>query len=147
MKTVTIRQFEAVKRVAQNVNPLVTKKAKIEAKITELLNDKDQLEQEIEGHEIGIKALTGGYTSEQLVVKKVETTDKVDKNGNPVKIVKYEFNPNRVFFDKENNVYVIKEEEESVKEETDNLNTCENGNCDLSSSNEEQLNTELPFDI
>ena len=147
MKTVTIRQFAAVKRVAQNVNPLVTKKAKIEAKITELLNDKDQLEQEIEGHEIGIKALTGGYTSEQLVVKKVETTDKVDKNGNPVKIVKYEFNPNRVFFDKENNVYVIKEEEESVKEETDNLNTCENGNCDLSSSNEEQLNTELPFDI
>ena len=78
MKTVTIRQFAAVKRVAQNVNPLVTKKAKIEAKIIELLNDKDQLEQEIEGHEIGIKALTGGYTSEQLVVKKVETTDKVD---------------------------------------------------------------------
>ena len=146
MKTVTIRQFAAVKRVAQNVNPLVTKKAKIEAKIIELLNDKDQLEQEIEGHEIGIKALTGGYTSEQLVVKKVETTDKVDKNGNPVKIVKYEFNPNRVFFDKENNVYVIKEEE-SVEEKTDNLNTCENGNCDLSSSNEEQLNTELPFDI
>lgn len=146
MKTVTIRQFAAVKRVAQNVNPLVTKKAKIEAKIIELLNDKDQLEQEIEGHEIGVKALTGGYTSEQLVVKKVETTDKVDKNGNPVKIVKYEFNPDKVFFDKENNVYVIKEEE-SVKEETDNLNTCENGNCDLSSSNEEQLNTELPFDI
>lgn len=146
MKTVTIRQFAAVKRVAQNVNPLVTKKAKIEAKIIELLNDKDQLEQEIEGHEIGIKALTGGYTSEQLVVKKVETTDKVDKNGNPVKIVKYEFNPNRVFFDKENNVYVIKEEE-SVEEKTDNLNTCENGNCDLSSSNEEQLNNELPFDI
>lgn len=146
MKTVTIRQFAAVKRVAQNVNPLVTKKAKIEAKIIELLNDKDQLEQEIEGHEIGVKALTGGYTSEQLVVKKVETTDKVDKNGNPVKIVKYEFNPDRVFFDKENNVYVIKEEE-SVKEETDNLNTCENGNCNLSSSNEEQLNTELPFDI
>ena len=146
MKTVTIRQFAAVKRVAQNVNPLVTKKAKIEAKIIELLNDKDQLEQEIKGHEIGIKALTGGYTSEQLVVKKVETTDKVDKNGNPIKIVKYEFNPDRVSFDKENNVYVIKEEE-SVKEETDNLNTCENGNCDLSSSNEEQLNTELPFDI
>ena len=146
MKTVTIRQFAAVKRVAQNVNPLVTKKAKIEAKIIELLNDKDQLEQEIEGHEIGIKALTGGYTSEQLVVKKVETTDKVDKNGNPVKIVKYEFNPDRVFFDKENNVYVIKEEE-SVEEKTDDLNTCENGNCDLSSSNEEQPNTELPFDI
>ena len=146
MKTVTIRQFAAVKRVAQNVNPLVTKKAKIEAKIIELLNDKDQLEQEIEGHEIGIKALTGGYTSEQLVVKKVETTDKVDKNGNPIKIVKYEFNPDRVSFDKENNVYVIKEEE-SVKEETDNLNTCENSNCNLSSSNEEQLNTELPFDI
>lgn len=145
MKTVTIRQFAAVKRVAQNVNPLVTKKAKIEAKIIELLNDKDQLEQEIEGHEIGIKALTGGYTSEQLVVKKVETTDKVDKNGNPVKIVKYEFNPDRVFFDKENNVYVIKEE--SIEEKTDNLNTCENGNCNLSSSNEEQLNTELPFDI
>lgn len=146
MKTVTIRQFAAVKRVAQNVNPLVTKKAKIEAKIIELLNDKDQLEQEIKGHEIGIKALTGGYTSEQLVVKKVETTDKVDKNGNPIKIVKYEFNPDRVSFDKENNVYVIKEEE-SAKEETDNLNTCENGNCNLSSSNEEQLNTELPFDI
>ena len=33
--------------------------------------------------------MTGGYTTEQLVDKVVDTTSSVDKDGNPVKITKY----------------------------------------------------------
>ena len=36
MKTISVRQFATIKRVAQNVNPLVVKKNKIAAKISEL---------------------------------------------------------------------------------------------------------------
>ena len=33
--------------------------------------------------------MTGGYTTEDLVEKVVETTSSVDKDGNPVKATKY----------------------------------------------------------
>ena len=33
--------------------------------------------------------MTGGYTTEDLVEKVVETTNSVDKDGNPVKVTKY----------------------------------------------------------
>ena len=73
-KALTIRQFATVKRVAQNVNPLVVKKNKIAAQIDKLNAEYDALTEEIEGHEMGIKALTGGFISEDLVVKRVEDT-------------------------------------------------------------------------
>ena len=73
-KILSVRQMATVKRVAQNVNPLVVKKNKIAAKISELNAEYNALVEEIEGHEMGIKALTGGLTSEDLVVKKVEDT-------------------------------------------------------------------------
>ena len=72
MKTISIRQFASVKRIAQNVSPLVVKKNKIAAKIDELNAEYNALIEEIEGHEMGVKALTGGLTSEDLVVKKVD---------------------------------------------------------------------------
>ena len=90
MKTLSIRQMATVKRVAQNVNPLVVKKNKIAAKINELNAEYNALTDEIEGHEMGIKALTGGLISEDLVIKKVEDTGKVDKDGKPIKVTKYE---------------------------------------------------------
>ena len=111
MKTLTIRQFATVKRVAQNVNPLVVKKNKIAAKIDELNAEYNALTQEIEGHEMGIKAVTGGLVSEDLVVKKVEDTGKVDKDGKPIKITKYEPKEGVVVFNEEANVYEIHTEE------------------------------------
>lgn len=114
-KTLTVRQFAGVKRIAQNVNPLVVKKNKIAAKIDELNAEYNALTEEIEGHEMGVKALTGGLTSEDLVVKKVENTGKVDKDGKPVKVTKYEPKAGTVVFNEEANVYEIHVEEPEVE--------------------------------
>lgn len=114
-KTLTVRQFAGVKRIAQNVNPLVVKKNKIAAKIDELNAEYNTLTEEIEGHEMGVKALTGGLTSEDLVVKKVEDTGKVDKEGRPVKVTKYEPKEGVVVFNEEANVYEIHIEEPEVE--------------------------------
>lgn len=110
-KTLTVRQFAGVKRIAQNVNPLVVKKNKIAAKINKLNAEYNALTEEIEGHEMGVKALTGGLTSEDLVVKKVEDTGKVDKDGKPVKVTKYEPEASVVTYNEEQNVYEIHIEE------------------------------------
>jgi hypothetical protein len=115
-KTLTVRQFATVKRVAQNVNPLVVKKNKIAAKIDELNAEYNDLNAEIEGHEMGIKALTGGYVSEDLVTKKVEDTGKLDKDGKPIKVTKYEPKEGVVTFNEEANVYEIHVEEPVVEE-------------------------------
>lgn len=118
MKTLTVRQFAGVKRIAQNVNPLVVKKNKIAAKIDELNAEYNALTEEIEGHEMGVKALTGGLTSEDLVVKKVEDTGKVDKDGRPIKVTKYEPKAGTVVFNEEANVYEIHTEEPEVENVT-----------------------------
>ena len=115
MKTLSVRQFATVKRVAQNVNPLVVKKNKIATKINELNAEYNALAEEIEGHEMGIKALTGGLTSEDLVVKKVEDTGKVDKDGKPIKVTKYEPKEEVVTFNEEANVYEIHIEEPELE--------------------------------
>ena len=114
-KILSVRQMATVKRVAQNVNPLVVKKNKIAAKIDELNAEYNALVEEIEGHEMGIKALTGGLTSEDLVVKKVEDTGKVDKNGCPVKVTKYEPKAGTVVFNEETNMYEIHTEEPEIR--------------------------------
>lgn len=124
VRTLTVRQFASVKRIAQNVNPLVVKKNKITAKINELNAEYNALTEEINGHEMGVKALTGGFTSEDLVTKKVEETGKVDKNGCPIKVTKYEPITDVVVFNEDTNVYEIHIEPttDSVDEAT---KTCE----------------------
>lgn len=106
-KTLTVRQFAAVKRVAQNVSFAVAKRDKISAKMQELSKEYEDLTKEIEGHEMGIKALTGGFTSEDLIVKRVEDTGKVDKEGKPVKVTKYEPKAGVVSFNEKDRVYEI----------------------------------------
>lgn len=113
MKKLTVRQFATVKRVAQNVNPLVVKKNKLYAKAQELEAEAKALEEEIEGHEAGIKSLTGGYISEDLVTKVVETTNKVDKDGNPIKVTKY-LPTSLVEYNEEENCYYLNEPEELI---------------------------------
>lgn len=109
MKAISVRQMATIKRVAQNVNPLVVKKNKIIAKISQLEAEYQDILSEIEGHEMGIMALTGGYTSENLVTKRVEDTGKVDKDGKSIKITKYEPREDVVEFNKETNMFYIKE--------------------------------------
>jgi CHAT domain-containing protein len=80
-----------IKRTAMNVNPMVTKKNKLKAKIAELNEEYSQLELMQEQYESSIRTLTGGYSTEDLVDKVVEPTNSVDKNGNVIKITKYVF--------------------------------------------------------
>ena len=124
VKTLTVRQFATVKRVAQNVNPLVVKRTKILAKIEELNEEITAINEEISGHEMGIKALTGGMTSEQLVNKVVEDTGKFDKDGKTIKVTKYEPKEGTVVFNTNTNAYEIHVEEfnqeSTVQEETNN---------------------------
>ena len=114
--TLTVRQFAGVKRIAQNDNQFIVMKNKIAAKIDELNAEYNALTEEIEGHEMGVKALTGGLTSEDLVVKKVEDTGKVDKEGRPIKVTKYEPKTGTVVFNEEANVYEIHTEEPEVED-------------------------------
>jgi hypothetical protein len=114
-KVLSVRQFASVKRIAMNVNPLVVKKNKIAARINELNAEYNALTEEIEGHEMGIKALTGGYTSEDLVTKRVEDTGKVDKEGKPIKKTTYEPKEGVVIFNEEANVYEIHIEEPKLE--------------------------------
>lgn len=106
MKTLTVRQMAAVKRVAQNVNPAVARRNKLIEQINELSAELELKQQEIEGHELGIKAITGGYTSEDLVVKTVKDTGKVGKDGKPIKATTYE-PAEHVVFNEETKLYEI----------------------------------------
>lgn len=89
MRKFTKFEIATIKRTAQNVNPMVTKKAKIAKDILALKEEWDRLDTMQSQYEESIKTMTGGYTTEDLVVKVVEPTNSVDKNGNPIKITKY----------------------------------------------------------
>lgn len=116
MKTITIRQMSAIKRVAQNVNPLVTKKNKLMEKINTIREEIQSLNEEILGHEMGVRALTGGLISEDIVYKKVEDTGKLDKDGKPIKVTKYEPKEDVITFNAEANVYEIHVDEDVTPE-------------------------------
>lgn len=104
-RVLTVRQFAAIKRVAMNVNPLVVKKNKIAAKISELNKEYNDLTEEIQGYEMGVMKLTDGLMSEDIVTKKVEDTGKVDKDGKPIKKTVYEPKEGVLTFNAEANAY------------------------------------------
>lgn len=82
-------EIAVIKRTAQNVNPMVTKRAKLMEKINALQEEYDKLTVMQEQYEASIKTMTGGYGTEDLVDKVIEDTSKVNKDGNPIKITKY----------------------------------------------------------
>ena len=79
----------SLKRTAMNVSPLVRRKQKLLAEITEREEELKSIQMQIETFETPIKEVTGGYGTEDLVVRVVEITDKVDKDGKPIKITKW----------------------------------------------------------
>ena len=117
MKEISVRQFASIKRIAMNVNPLVVKKNKLISKINELTVEIAEINDAIEGNEMGIKSITGGLSSEVLITKTVTDSGKVDKNGNPIKITKYEPNPECVQWNEDKKVYTIIEDKEPAVEE------------------------------
>ena len=89
MKEFSKFEIATIKRTAQNVAPLVRRKTKIKEQIAKLQEEYDSLNTQQLQWEQAIITMTGGYTTEDLVEKVVETTSSVDKDGNPVKMTKY----------------------------------------------------------
>jgi len=79
-----------LRRTAQMVSPLVRRKQKLQADATaiaaEILSLNDQIES-LDGH---IRRATGGFGVEELIKRSVVDTGKVDKQGNPIKITKWD---------------------------------------------------------
>ena len=122
MRKFTKFEIATIKRTAQNVNPMVTKKAKIAKVILALKEEWDRLDTMQSQYEESIKTMTGGYTTEDLVVKVVEPTNSVDKNGNPIKITKYVLRyPDTVIPPVEDTTIVYNESEEE-NAENNNIN-------------------------
>ena len=117
MKEITTRQMAMIKRIAMNVNPLVVKKNKLISKINDLTVEIAEINDAIEGNEMGIKTITGGLSSEVLITKTVTDSGKVDKNGNPIKVTKYEPNPDIIKWDENKKVYIVNNVAESAIEE------------------------------
>lgn len=91
MKEFTKFEKARLKRTAQNVDQYLSKKNKLVAKITELQSELDSINQLIELTDAPTKAMTGGYSTEEIIRKVVTPTDKLDKNGNIIKQTSYEF--------------------------------------------------------
>lgn len=89
MKKFSKFEIATIKRTAQSVNPMVSRKAKLKEQIEVLQAEFDQLNTIQEQYEASIKTMTGGYGTEDLVDKVIETTSTVDKNGKPIKVTKY----------------------------------------------------------
>ena len=127
-KRISYDQFMAVKRVAQAVNPLITKRNKAKEAMDKAQADYDSFNAQVEGLQSGIKQYVG-FDVEQLVKKVIEPavnedgTPKTDKNGKTLKVTKY-VPTDIVSYDKENRQYVItvpdaeeqKEEVESTED-------------------------------
>ena len=119
MKNISASQFASIKRIYMNVSPLIIKKNKLISKINELTVEIAQINDEIAGNEMGVKALTGGYSSEQLVIRTVENTGKVNSNGSAIKSTKYSPNPEYITWNEETKKYELKELVEETPENTE----------------------------
>ena len=119
MKNISASQFASIKRIYMNVSPLIIKKNKLISKINELTLEIAQINDEIAGNEMGVKALTGGYSSEQLVIRTVENTGKVNNNGSAIKSTKYSPNPEYITWNEETKKYELKELVEETPENTE----------------------------
>ena len=128
MKEITTRQMAMIKRIAMNVNPLVVKKNKLISKINDLTVEIAEINDAIEGNEMGIMTITGGLSSETLITKTVTDSGKVDKNGNPIKVTKYEPNLDIVQWDENKKVYIVNNVAESAIEEASTYTSGEDVN-------------------
>lgn len=79
----------SLKRTAMNVAPIIRRKQKLQGDLEKINEELESLESQLEMYDVTIKKVTGGYGVEELVERQVEVTDKVDKNGKPIKITKW----------------------------------------------------------
>ena len=61
----------------------------MQAEIAEREEELNSIQIQLDTYEAPIKEATGGYTTEDLVVRTVEDTGKLDKDGKPIKQTKW----------------------------------------------------------
>jgi len=94
-KILNARELATVKRVAQNVDSNYQKVIKLNAQITKLTEERDNLQMEIDEMEAPIIRKTGGYKSTDIYEKQVipqfneNGTPKTDKDGRQLKVTKW----------------------------------------------------------
>ena len=79
----------SLKRTAQNVQPLVKRKVKLLNQLGEMREELCSLQAQIDGYQVPIKEVTGGWTTEDLVERVIVDTGKVGKDGKPIKMTQY----------------------------------------------------------
>lgn len=126
-KVISTRDFSAIKKMAQIVNPLVSKKNSILKKVAALMEEiegPDGLDVQIAGMEAGIKAKFLGLGTEQLVKKVV--TPAIREDGTPIldaktgkQLTKTTWEPLSclVYNEADNNYTLTVEEDEDTAEE------------------------------
>lgn len=126
-KVISTRDFAAIKKMAQIVNPLVAKKASIMKKVNALLEEvegPEGLNIQIAGMEAGIKAKFLGLGTEQLVKKVVSPYVREDgtpvldaKTGKQLTKTSWEALPCLVYNEEKNN-YTLTVENDTVEDDT-----------------------------
>lgn len=152
-KVISPRDYSALKKMAQIVNPLVSKKKNTLKKIAALIEEiegPDGLDAQIAGMEAGIKAKFLGLGTEQLVKKVI--TPAVREDGTPVldaktgkQLTKTTWEPLECLkYNEDNNNYILTVEEDEDREFDDsNTTTIENEPVDfVESSNEVEKSVE-----
>lgn len=91
MEKFTKFQKANLKRYAQIMDPLINKRNKALEKIAKLKNEVDDYQKQLDMTDTLVKGMTGGYSIEAIVKKVITPTDKLDKNGNVIKITTFEF--------------------------------------------------------
>lgn len=131
MKKKEFTKFELarLKRTAQNVEGFLKQKNKLEAKKAEIEAELVNVNQQIELTDAPTVAMTG-YHTEDIIKKVVTPTDQVDKNGNVIKKVTFEFiYPDTI-------VPPVTEEETLVNNEETMVNDKESDNESTESTDE-----------
>ena len=132
-KVISVRDFASIKKMAQIVNPLVSKKRTIMKKIAALtaeIEGPEGLDIQIAGMEAGIKAKFLGLGTEQLVRKVVSPA--VREDGTPIldaktgkQLTKTTYEPTDVLkYDKEHNNYILTVTDEEGQSVVEDDGTC-----------------------
>lgn len=105
MIELSTRKWAVIKRTAQILQPNVAKKQKLENQIAKLQEELEVIKEQILQWDGAIISMTG-YSTEELIKRVVEPTDKTSADGKTLTITKW-IPSSRVRFNEENNTYEI----------------------------------------
>lgn len=80
-----------LKRTAENVSKLISRKNKLAELIKNYTEEYNEIVKNIDLYDAATIHITGGYHTEDIIERKVVFTDKLDKNGKPIKKTVFEF--------------------------------------------------------